>query len=86
VTRVEGDLFDPAALNRAVEGMAAVIHLAAVFHSELLSNSKLTSGGPSTARKPWSILIAHGAQFVCKPWCDRASQDVYGVAKNHLLR
>jgi uncharacterized protein YbjT (DUF2867 family) len=32
VTRVEGDLFDPAALNRAVEGMAAVIHLAAVFH------------------------------------------------------
>ena len=32
MTRVEGDLFDPAALNRAVEGMAAVVHLAAVFH------------------------------------------------------
>lgn len=33
VTRVEGDLFDPAALKQAVEGVSAVIHLAAVFRT-----------------------------------------------------
>lgn len=33
VTRVEGDLFDDAALKRAVEGVSAVIHLAAVFRT-----------------------------------------------------
>jgi UDP-glucose 4-epimerase len=33
VTRVEGDLFDPAALKLAVEGVSAVIHLAAVFRT-----------------------------------------------------
>jgi UDP-glucose 4-epimerase len=33
VSRVEGDLFDGAALKRAVEGVSAVIHLAAVFRT-----------------------------------------------------
>lgn len=33
VTRVEGDLFDAAALKKAVEGVSAVIHLAAVFRT-----------------------------------------------------
>ena len=32
--RVEGDLFDPAALKSAVQGVAAVIHLAAVFRTQ----------------------------------------------------
>jgi nucleoside-diphosphate-sugar epimerase len=33
VTAVEGDLFDPALLARAVEGVSAIIHLAAVFRT-----------------------------------------------------
>ena len=33
VTRVEGNLFESASLNRAVEGVSAVIHLAAVFRT-----------------------------------------------------
>lgn len=33
VTRVQGDLFTPAALKRAVEGVSAVVHLAAVFRT-----------------------------------------------------
>ncbi len=33
VTRVEGDLFDPASLKQAVEGVSAVLHLAAVFRT-----------------------------------------------------
>lgn len=33
VDRAEGDLFDTAALQRAVEGVSAVVHLAAVFRS-----------------------------------------------------
>lgn len=32
-TRAEGDLFDAAALEKAVEGISAVIHLAAVFRT-----------------------------------------------------
>lgn len=34
VAVVEGDLFDPASLAKAVDGMAAIIHLAAVFRSQ----------------------------------------------------
>jgi UDP-glucose 4-epimerase len=34
VTPVEGDLFDTAALKKAVEGVSAVIHLAAVFRTQ----------------------------------------------------
>lgn len=34
VTRVEGDLFDPASLEQAVRGVSAVVHLAAVFRSQ----------------------------------------------------
>jgi UDP-glucose 4-epimerase len=34
VERAEGDLFDPAALAAAVEGVSAVIHLAAVFRTQ----------------------------------------------------
>lgn len=34
VERVEGDLFDAAALERAVEGVSAVVHLAAVFRTQ----------------------------------------------------
>lgn len=37
VDRVEGDLFDTAALQKAVEGVSAVVHLAAVFRT---SNEK----------------------------------------------
>ena len=33
VTAAAGDLFDPASLARAVEGVSAIIHLAAVFRS-----------------------------------------------------
>jgi len=33
VTTVEGDLFDPSSLARAVEGVSAIIHLAAVFRT-----------------------------------------------------
>jgi nucleoside-diphosphate-sugar epimerase len=33
VTRVEGDLFDAAALRQGLEGVSAVIHLAAVFRT-----------------------------------------------------
>ncbi|WP_288192284.1 hypothetical protein [uncultured Phyllobacterium sp.] len=33
VTAVEGDLFDPASLVRAVRDVSAIIHLAAVFRS-----------------------------------------------------
>ena len=32
-TSIEGDLFDTAALKKAVEGVSAVIHLAAVFRT-----------------------------------------------------
>ncbi len=44
VTAVEGDLFDPASLARAVEGVSAIIHLAAVFRTpdtELIWKSNL---------------------------------------------
>lgn len=34
VARVEGDLFDAAALARAVDGVAAIVHLAAVFRTQ----------------------------------------------------
>ena len=34
VTRVEGDLFGPAALKQALEGISNVIHLAAVFRTQ----------------------------------------------------
>lgn len=34
VTRVDGDLFDSAALKAGVEGISAVIHLAAVFRTQ----------------------------------------------------
>jgi UDP-glucose 4-epimerase len=34
VTRVEGDLFDPTALEQALKGVSAVIHLAAVFRTQ----------------------------------------------------
>lgn len=33
VTPVQGDLFDPSTLGRAVEGVSAIIHLAAVFRT-----------------------------------------------------
>ncbi len=32
-TAVEGDLFNPSSLARAVEGVSAIIHLAAVFRT-----------------------------------------------------
>jgi UDP-glucose 4-epimerase len=34
VVAVKGDLFDPAALARAVDGVSAIVHLAAVFRTE----------------------------------------------------
>lgn len=34
VERVEGDLFDAAALRKAVEGVSAIVHLAAVFRTQ----------------------------------------------------
>lgn len=44
VTGIQGDLFEPATLDAAVEGAAAIIHLAAVFRSpdsELIWKSNL---------------------------------------------
>ena len=44
MTAVEGDLFDPASLEEAVEGLSAIIHLAAVFRtpdSDLIRKSNL---------------------------------------------
>lgn len=34
IETVEGDLFDPASLERAVDGVSAIIHLAAVFRTQ----------------------------------------------------
>jgi len=34
VERIEGDLFDAAALKKAVEGVSAIVHLAAVFRTQ----------------------------------------------------
>src|SRR5688572_2411734 len=33
VTAIDGDLFDPGSLGRAVSGVSAIIHLAAVFRT-----------------------------------------------------
>lgn len=44
VVAIEGDLFDPPSLSRAVDGMAAIVHLAAVFRTpdaELIWRSNL---------------------------------------------
>lgn len=34
VDRIEGDLFDAAALKKAIEGVSAIVHLAAVFRTQ----------------------------------------------------
>lgn len=64
VTAVEGDLFDPASLVQAVEGVSAIIHLAAVFRTrddDLIWKSNLEG-----SRNLIAVAKTHasGARFI----------------------
>ena len=67
VTAVEGDLFDPASLVQAVEGVSAIIHLAAVFRTsddDLIWKSNLEGArSPVTVFWEWlPIDLSAGAR------------------------
>jgi nucleoside-diphosphate-sugar epimerase len=64
VTAVEGDLFDPSSLARAVDGVSAIIHLAAVFrtpNTDLIWKSNLEGTHNLIAA---AKAHAPGAQFI----------------------
>ena len=76
VTRVEGDLLNPAALKQAIQGVSAVVHLAAVFRTKDEAANRRRAPTPERHTD-----LAHGLSSVLY----RAA-DVYKVGRCGRVR